>query len=104
MPVPVLDPGVEDRPEQRVLAHPGIEGVHQALDHRLVDPRRLRDRPRDLRAPLGTGGKLVRHHPPQKSILHTYYGFASPRGNTPSAPATSRSEEHTSEIKSLMSI
>jgi hypothetical protein len=37
MRVPIANARLEHRTKQRIVAHPGIEGVDEAADHRLVD-------------------------------------------------------------------
>ena len=52
MRLPILDPDIEDRPQHCVGAHLGVEAMHQALDHRLVDARPLHDFGRQPLTPL----------------------------------------------------
>jgi hypothetical protein len=53
MRLPIRDPRREDRPDQGIGLHAGIEGPHQALDHRVVDPGRRHQLRCDAGAALG---------------------------------------------------
>ena len=69
MRLPVRDARFEDRREQRILPHAGIEAANQRLDHRLVDAGLLLRQRDDGGAPLLGAAKLMVHSGLHNSVL-----------------------------------
>src|ERR1700733_307896 len=61
MRIPVRNPRLEDRREQRILPHPRIEPANQRLDHRFVDARFFLRERHDSGAALFGAVKFVVH-------------------------------------------
>jgi hypothetical protein len=70
MRLPVRNARFENRREQRILPHAGIEGANQRLDHRLIDARFFLSQRNYSGAPLFGAPKFMVHsRVPNRSLI-----------------------------------